>query len=196
MGSGDKDISAILHRLTYLEGEVEMLKHELNAGTGTLFLYDAASTDIGTYRQLLQAHSAGAEANKSTTISAAATLIGAWATEAGVPNKDFIPAGSAHFHFHAIKSSGAKNARIYFSAFKRAGAVETLIGTSEMSNIIGSTKSEYDIHLDLNDTDIDTTDRIMLKLYATPEGSGTAPVIAVYYEGTNGTRVEMPFNNW
>jgi hypothetical protein len=161
-----------------------------------LFSYNTAS-DIGGYKKALTTNSTGGvQSVTSGSITAAAKpgdLIQAWASEPGVPGTTFISDGIWHLHLHALRASGTKDVRLYVDMYYRnlAGA-ETLIASSEFSNILTDVEAEYDIEKAVSSVSLLATDRIVYKVYAIATGVGSAPTATIKFEGTSDSRLEFP----
>lgn len=155
-----------------------------------LFLTDASS-DIGGYKALSQTPPTEAETSVSAALPAADTVIEEWAATAA-DSPDFISEQVLHVHFHAAKTAGTKAAVLYVKVYKRAtGGAETLLGTSDNSTPIGSTAEDVNAHVTVSDTEMLTTDRIVIKVFGTPSGGGTTPTVALHYRGNTSSRIEL-----
>ena len=81
------------------------------------------------------------------------------------------------------KVAGTQTLRVYWKLFERSGSVETEIATSADSNEVDG-KASYVIPLLLSDDYIPSSgSRVVGKLYARVEGTGSSPTIRVYYQG-------------
>lgn len=104
--------------------------------------------------------------------------------------------GLYDFHVHTEKTNGgSKDLRIYFTIVERnADTTETIIATSELSGLITS-KDEFDIHISLlSDVDINSDSRVIGKVYSSVSGSGGAPDVTLYFEGTTAGHFSTPVN--
>ncbi|HDY68905.1 MAG TPA: hypothetical protein ENH85_14080 [Candidatus Scalindua sp.] len=138
-----------------------------------------------------------AESSFSDTITNDAFLIDTFATSTSEPTFTELIIGVYTLHIHADTTTGASTgtARLYFELWKRThpGAVETLLITSEESNLLTGVKTSLEIHGSLTaDTVLDVTDRLVIKVYANIEVSRpTDPVVTFYAEGTTSTLFEV-----
>lgn len=156
-----------------------------------LFLRSAASSDLAGYRRATDTQGSGAQVDIDTVVDADTKLLEEWATEPGDPGQEFLPEGSWHLHVHAQKTAGTRDFHLYWEAYSRTtGGVETLLGTSEHSETIGTSPQDVDLDLAVGDVDLDVTDRLVVKLYAHRHGAGTNPTARVSIEGTTGARFE------
>lgn len=163
------------------------------AGLLIYFLYHDAS-DIGGYKVCDTAIPAGVES--TLTYSALAdgdTLLDEFATPSGHPGLDYMFSGIWNLNIHAAKTTTDKEVRLYFEVYKRTtGGVETLVGTSYNSNVLGTSSAAYIISYNGSITDLDLTDRIVIKVYSSVSGTGTDPDVSLYIEGTTTSRIEFP----
>jgi hypothetical protein len=120
-------------------------------------------------------------------------LIEEFATELGEPGITFINDGLIEFHFHARRSAGTRDIRVYAELYVRTLVpVETLIATTEESNILTNAQAAYEIHADVPFTAMATTDRLVVKVYANQYAPGANPTVQLYVEGATATRLELP----
>ncbi|KKM92210.1 hypothetical protein LCGC14_1220750, partial [marine sediment metagenome] len=103
-----------------------------------------------------------------------------------------IEAGRIAFHVHAERTSGNDENRYYVVLIKRDDSqVETILVTSEESDLITS-KGDFTVHATLlSDVDFVSTDRILAKVYVNTGGSGPANQITFYVQGTTASRLEV-----
>jgi len=95
----------------------------------------------------------------------------------------------------AEKTDGTKDIRIYWKMYERSGSTEIEIDTSAESGIIES-KTSYIVPLALN-TDYHpwSGSRIVGKIFARAEGTGSAPSLRIYFGGNSASRWEIPANS-
>lgn len=93
------------------------------------------------------------------------------------------------------KITGNQELRIYWKLFERkSDNSEVEIATSSYSNVI-TDKSSYIIPLQLSEDYIpDENSRIVGKLYADVNGTGNAPTLRIYFQGSTSSRWEIPAN--
>lgn len=160
---------------------------------GVWFLYDTASGDIAGYDTLFADPSVGVQQTYTVLIPASPTLIEEFATEIGEPGITFIDDGIAEFHFDARQSAGTMDIRVYAEIYTRTLVpVETLIATTELSNILTGVQASYEIHAIIPFTTMAVTDRLVVKVYANQIPPGANPTIQFYVEGATATRLELP----
>jgi len=108
-----------------------------------------------------------------------------FATISGKPGIDKIEAGLYKVHCHAEKTAGTKPVQIYATLYKRVLAgTETLLGTSEVSELI-TDEVHLNLHMVLDtSTDLLTTDRLIVKFFANVGSTGSDATVALYQEGT------------
>ena len=167
--------------------------HNLIGGF-VLYFQDDASGDIGGYKQLTREAPADALATSVTAITGADQEIEQWATESGVPALNLLLSGILEVHYHAWVSAGTKDIRIYFKLYKRTdpGGVETELLTTEESEFLPGVTEDGDVHALVPETELDTTDRLVLKLFASSYSRGSNPTLSFSIEGDTYTRVEIP----
>ena len=167
-------------------GAIDDALGEITA-TVPLFMYDDASADIPGYRLMQDTHSPQAESTVTAAgLASGDTLIDEWVTPSGSPNMSYIPEGVYHTHVHAKQTAGTKNAALFSEVYKRTiGSVETLLATSHESLELTGDDEGYDLHGVGDGTTLNTSDRIVLKVYAQVTGAGNAPTVELYMEGHN-----------
>ena len=166
------------------------------------FFTDTLHAIAGIYYQMVDSPTEEAE---STFISAPlgggdGQVLVNWATNSGVPGTLALPGGVFGCHIHASKS-GNRSVRLYYEVYKRTdpGGVETLLLTSEVSDLV-TAKAGFEIHASIaTETDLDTTDILVIKWYANL-GTGNPTTITLYAEGTSDSHLKVPvessiFNN-
>lgn len=172
--------------------QTEML--ELIAGAAFSFYpSDTEDGTIANYNKMFDADTGEAETSIAVEITADDTLIKAFITETGQPTFVDLAAGEyvAHVHLSAT-TAGRKDTRVYWTLSKRAsGGAETLLITSEESNVLTNSSTAYEIHGILaTDQTILSDDRLVLKIYGNQDSAEGADATATFYmEGTTGTRI-------
>jgi len=123
-------------------------------------------------------------------------LLGTWISDVGeAPTK--LLRGIFDWFIFAEKTSGTKTLRLYWKLYERkTDDSEVLVATSSESNELDTgVKTSYIVPLTLDsDYTPDTGSRIVGKIYASVSGSGNAPTVKIYYQGTSGSRWEIPSN--
>jgi len=124
------------------------------------------------------------------------TLLQTFVTPTSSPSLTQVPAGEWHYHFHANKDSSAKTIRLYAEIYKLAtNGTQTILMTSENSNILTVDSEEYDVHAATTTIDLLSTDRLMVKVYSNVSGTGAAPTVThTIMDGTDdGLTVPVTF---
>lgn len=176
---------------------IKSFVHNLLSGL-EIYLHQNASADIGGYRLLDTEFPDDAKTEIfNTTITSDNQEIEQFITAIGVPARTEVLEGFVGLHAHGYKFSGAKDIAIYFKLYSADsdGANENLIATSEHSALLGDSEGIINIHALITEAiPIDTTDRIVLKIFAHLEGTGNNPVIYFYVEGTTMTHFNLPLS--
>ncbi len=160
------------------------------------FLNNTASDIGGIYYEANESPTGEAESSLSqgSITQTNAQPLYNFATLVSFPGVNTLVAGIYALHIHAEKTGGgARDVEIYFEIYTRtSGGTETLRATSETSGLITS-KADFDIHASVaSNVDINTTDRIVWKLFANGVSGGNNATIVLYLEGTNNSHVTVP----
>ncbi len=103
-----------------------------------------------------------------------------------------LPIGVYSFHIHCQASSAAKLSMYAELYHRNAGGTETLLLTSEDSNLIPIAKGSIGFHGSLaTEKEWISTDRIVVKLYG-KNNSAAARNLTIYVEGNTASRTELP----
>ncbi len=158
------------------------------------FLTDTASS-IATYF-VLQDLETG-EAQSSHTLAGAGSgddqLVAAFATLANEPGIGALHAGVYDCHFHAERTVGNRTVTMYWTLSKyETDTTETLLMTSEVSAVV-TAETEFDLHATLGaNLVLDTTDRLVLKIYANLSATpASATTVVIYQEGDSDAHVTI-----
>jgi len=129
-----------------------------------------------------------------TSLGDGETLIGEWITKPYVPSVDYIPDGNWLVHVEGKKTGGTKDVQFFYRTYKTnlTGGDEVLLGESGKTDNFDAVRTNFDIWKYFNGTDMETTDRIMVRGYAFVSGGGSAPSIEAYIQGASHTRLEIP----
>ena len=157
------------------------------------YLTDKTDSDTG-YKVCSLSPPSGAETYIEVANLADNTLIGSWISDIG-ESPSILLKGVFNWFSFLEKVTGTKTLRVYWKMFERSGSSETEIASSAESNEITS-KESHIIPL-LLETDYTpwSGSRIVGKLYARVEDTGSAPTIRVYYQGISPSRWEIPANS-
>ena len=103
-----------------------------------------------------------------------------------------ISQGVIDVHFHAQKTGGTKDLRLYSKLYKRDTAGnETLLATTENSGLITGLDS-FDIHASIASTSMLVTDQLVLKFYSNVGGAGTNPDVNFIIDGYSNSNLSLP----
>lgn len=164
------------HALVVFSGGGGLSSLEL-VGSNVYYADSQAFSDLGAPYFYFEQTLPAAFSASSAAISSANTHIYDWVTHSGLPNVTSIK--DTKFYISVYRDFGTKNVRVYAKLYKRTtGGTETLLVTSaETPNL---TNSSVLYTLDLGGTfTIGATDRLVVKLYASPYDAGTNPSITI-----------------
>jgi hypothetical protein len=165
---------------------------------GLVYYLDNNASDVAGYKKMLDVYAGDALVTFTNTNAVNGEAIEEFVTEPTEPGITILDDGEYNIHLHAKNTQvGSKETRIYFEMYKRTTApAETLLTTSEYSEIILGTEKELSLHAHLSSVEIGATDRIVVKLKIYVAGSGADPDVLTYIQGTGGdtttSRFEMP----
>ena len=161
-----------------------------------LYLTDTADGDVGAY--LVMDDFETGQGESTVVLEDMGTgddqLIEEWVTPLGGLGAHTLVTGVYDLHFHAARTDGGRTVQLYWELWTRtSGGAETLRGRSEVTSAVTS-KESFDPHTVIStDVDINTTDRIVVKLYA---NVGATPAndtdITIYMEGSVESHLRMP----
>ena len=181
------DSAMTQHYHSTAEGDGGNIASISAVGEATLFLHSEAHPTIGGYETLKPTPSDHAEGYDTVTIQSSdgETLMDSYATVSGVPGTTMIPAGSWHSSWSVyIGSTSGEN---YFRAkwYKRnTSGVETYLFTVTTPDIgTGGKILSISTETVVSGIAMDTTDTIVVKMYAQTTGGGDKEM-RYYYEGT------------
>ncbi len=159
------------------------------------YLTNTASGIGGIYYDAIELHTGEAEANFTVAglTDGNGQPIVTFATIAGTPGMDAFRHGVYAMHVHVEKIAGTKPTKLYYEVYRReVGGAETLIATSELSDYI-TAKTGILLHASvLNDITVLVADRLVWKVLANVESTGSNASIVIYVEGDNVSRVSVP----
>lgn len=172
----------------------EYVDTAVEGATFDFFLNNTAS-DIGGIYFVMDADATGEGESTFTTAglgSGSDQALTNWATLSTEPQFTELSAGVYDFHFHAEVTVGTRDVVMYAELYKRAaGGAETLLATSEETDLITS-KASFDVHLSLStDTTLLSDDRLVVKTYANVGASGSNVTVVLYAEGNSASRLEI-----
>ena len=162
-----------------------------------LFFTENGSDLGGVYLDMETSPVTAGEENTLTAIPAnsTGTLMATYATilnDFTISRIVELPVGVYGFHVHC-EASSADKLSMYAELYHRtAGGTETLLFTSEDSNLISIVKGSISFHGTLTtEKEWTSTDRIIIKLYG-KNNSAAARNLTIYVEGNTSTRAELP----
>ena len=159
------------------------------------FLTDTAS--VGSYFSMVDQHTGEAESNDPTGSidQSNGQALTEWITVVNVPGMTGLEHGIYSIHIHIEKTGGgARDVVVYFEVYIRThpGGSETLVTTSEVSDLITS-RTSINLHAVLsNDITTNDTDRLVVKLFANGVSAGNDATIVLYSEGATASHFGVP----
>jgi len=163
----------------------------------SLFFTENGSDIGGAYLDMEVSPVTDAEENTLTAIPAnsTGTLMATFATllnDSVISGIVELPIGVYGFHIHCQASSAAKLSMYAELYHRNVGGTETLLLTSEDSNLIPIAKGSIGFHGTLTtEKEWASDDRIVIKLYG-KNNSAASRDLTIYVEGTTATRAELP----
>lgn len=154
------------------------------------------SAIVATDKQMTSAPFAAKTAIDIANNTTADVVLQTFATNAGIPNLAYIPAGSYEFHIHAYRLSGARNVSLY-GVFREVQADGTNVGTigtvTESTPNLGGSEAEYRLFMVTANTYTlaSTTSRIVLDVHAVFD-IGAATTVRMYVGGTADSHIALP----
>ncbi len=160
-----------------------------------LFLTENAS-DVGGYFDLEVNVVTAAKEDITQSITAnSTTLIASFVSklaEDSINEISILENGVYNLHIHA-SGAIAKKLFVYFEFYHRtAGGTETLLGTSHVSDELGTSETQNSTHAVVNtEKAFISGDRIVVKVYGRND-SAAARNVTIYMEGDTASRIEFP----
>lgn len=110
---------------------------------------------------------------------------------------NFIPGGLYQLHIHGMKTTagGAHTNTLYYELWvtNSTGGNASYIGTSLQSSVILNGVDNSDaINSVLPDRDFNTTDRLVIKIFASQTGFGLLPNFQLFFDGLTDSRFIVP----
>ncbi len=158
------------------------------------FLTDSAS-DIMTYFDLVDVDTGEIESSHTSAVLNAGLdqEIFNFATEAGKPEFNTLLASVYDLHAHFQKSGGAsKTVTVYWELWERdVGGTETELFSSEISSLVTTVKSGFDIHAVLAEDESIDNNRLVVKVFANVVGGGGTVQVIIYQEGVTASHISL-----
>jgi hypothetical protein len=162
---------------------------------GDLILYflNKGSSDISGNKTLSSIPNSTEVTLTGTSLADGSTLFSDWITEPNVPDINLL-LGNIRVHVAGKKTGGTKDVQFYYKIYKTnaTGGKEELLSTSEYTNPITTTRTDFRIWSLTPETNFNSTDRIKVKGYAYVSGLGSAPSVEAYIQGASNTRLVIP----
>ena len=175
----------------YFFGDGSQL-HGIQHGSLALFLLNNAS-DIAGSKILFTEHVLATSTTLSKAITATGTEYQNWTTNDGVPHLHMLLDGVNEMHVHArVTATGKKDTTLFWRLWQNDTTGNmNLLFTSEESSILTTTLSAINIHMTVDETDLNLSDRLTVQLVANIAGAGGNPTVEVQIEGVTASRVEL-----
>jgi formylmethanofuran dehydrogenase subunit D len=164
-----------------------------------LYYFQDLASDIsatGGYYKLLDAPLDGSESDDSVSVTSGGgpVLIEGYASEPANPGITLIPAGLWTFNIWAyVNSITGGNSSLVFHVYKRILAgTETEIFNVESAALPTAVGYQQVRHTMLTDTVVNTTDRIVIKVYAKTLSASSKTVHFVHDGVTHNSQVQTP----
>jgi hypothetical protein len=153
-------------------------------GGGQLYYFNISNTQSPYYEFSTSATSASEQSITVSTGSTQTAYIGGFMTPSNLPNVTTLPSGIISFYIHAYTDNSNTTFNLYCELYKTTtGGTETLLLTSDPVVTIGSTPTMYITDVFFSGTSLNTTDRLVVKVYATNTSNNTRS-ITMLSEGT------------
>lgn len=183
----DANVSAV-----YFIGDGSKLTG-IEQGELILYFLNKTSADISGNKTLSSIPNSTEVSLVGSSLGDGITNLGEWITDKGVPNIDLIE-GNLRVHVAGMKSSSNKIVQFFYEVYvtDENGNNEVLLGTSDYSTPLTTTRSDYTMWVLIPETMLNLTDRIRVKGYVYVSGSGVAPTVTAYIQGQSKTRLVLP----
>ncbi len=115
-----------------------------------------------------------------------------------IMNITLMPHGIHTLHLHALKigTGGAHVLKIFYECgtVNATGYNLSIRGTSEFSTEITSTLpyTEFDLDMMMPDISVNSTDRMIVRVWANQTGTGNLPNLQITYDDNTDSRLEFP----
>jgi hypothetical protein len=170
--------------------------HVVNAGNFN-FYFATATSDLGATRGFQSVPSATSTVG-SITVSGGTTVdvrVATFTTIASYPNTTALTDGLYSIHLHAVDSNAAQASYRVYCKLYTGSTTLTLQGTSELSDVLSSAISEFDLHLSLPQTAIDVNDRILVEVWTRFVSGAPTNNVTIYVGGTYFSHISAPVSS-
>lgn len=165
------------------------------SATGRVFQFGNSSSDISGYFDLKDS-AGGTEADITATAdnTSGQVLIKSFATQSGSPNLVLLPKGIWDFNFYRYVDSASGVSNLVFKVYTRtSGGTETLLFSATSSEINDTTVAYENISYNYtSDTVLNSTDRIVVKVYAETTSNSTRTFHLVFDGATHTSHIHSP----
>lgn len=177
---------------TYFIGDGSQLTG-IEQGDLILYFKDEASADVAANKCLCSVYNSTEVTITQAGLAGGSTLMGSWITVQGSPAKNLL-LGNIRVHVSGAKTAGTKDAQYYFEIWKadENGVDIELLSTSGYTDVLTNVRTEYRLWALLDETNLNTSDRLRVKGYAYVTGGGSAPTVEAYIQGASNTRLVIP----
>jgi len=177
---------------TDIYATIDFVNASLAAATLNLFLTDTSSSEVSGYYEMLFTETGASGSSLTANSVSDGDLLWSFIS----PQFDGADQLSAGLYVASLWAEQDSNKTVTLTAklYKRdSGGTETLLlETSTSDEIPKDTKTQIIMSGFLeNDEAINSTDRVVLKIYANVSGGGGAPNITIYMEGTDDSRIAV-----
>jgi len=164
------------------------------ASLGARYYMIDTSSGIADYKLTQLSPPSGSEQSVTKTGLVDDEYIAGWISPDTSLNK--LIKGVYNWYIYAEKTGGTQTLRLYWQLVERkSDTTETVIATSAVSNEISTSKGSYIIPLTLSeDYTLADGSYVVGKLYADVSDGGSAPDVAIYYDGSSKSHWEIPTN--
>jgi len=158
------------------------------------FLLNAAGA-TGGYKALSDTQSVLSKATLSVAGATDAQVLGGWIFPTVSIAGEEYHLGRYGLHIHARKTNVTNQtiALKWTLVERKADTSEVTVGTSETSGNLTASATSYDLHLNIAaDYAITTGSYLVLEVIAVVAGTGVAPDVDLYYQGTEASEMDAP----
>jgi len=146
-------------------------------GGGQLYYFNISNTQSPYYEFSTSATSAIEQSIIVSTGSTQTAYIGGFMTPSNLPNVTDLPAGITSFYILAYTNGSNTTFNLYCELYKKTtGGTETLLLTSDSIIVVGTTPTMYITDAFFSGTSLNTTDRLVVKVYATNTSNNTRSI--------------------
>jgi hypothetical protein len=160
-----------------------------------IYYFTNTASGIATYLQATAAPFSPKTTLSFTALATGTDTLQNWATNAGIPNLAFIPAGIFIQHIHALRTGGGTvTLHTQFWEVDAAGVDIAMIGQTEDTPALLAGEAQYDLELATTNVYIMTSSasRLVARVFAVV--SGSAPTVQIFVGGTADTHISLPSN--